>query len=99
MAPITHEFIEFGAVPGQPQPIQEGAKFGGFFLEALQGFLAVFIKGAVAGWAQTGWAAPTLLPALHPLLEAIALALPPFSRSLLPARQIRMPSTSHASAP
>src|SRR5262245_21393559 len=98
-AAVPHILVEFGAVPGHAQALEKHPKFLGFLLEALQSLLTVFIEGAIAGRPQTALTAPASVPALQPLLKAVALALPALGCAFLPARQVRVSSTSHSSTP
>src|ERR1019366_8850705 len=60
--------VELFLVLGVTQPIEEIPEFGLLLLEALQGFHAVFVEGAIAARRRTAEAeAATLHAAAHPL--------------------------------
>jgi hypothetical protein len=49
VAPFAHEVVEFGAILGHAQSLQEALEFLRFLLEPAQRLGAVLVKGAVAG--------------------------------------------------
>src|SRR5258708_5990760 len=92
---LRHELVELFLVLGVAQAIEEIPDLGLLFLEAPQGFHAVFVEGAVAARGRTETAeteAATLHAAAHPL----HLVLHPL-HLVRPA--VLMTPTTHFSAP
>ena len=92
-AMLRHELVELFLVLGVAQAIEKILEFGLLLLEALQGFHAVFVEGAVAARGRTAEAEAA---ALHPVAHPLHLVLHPL-HLVRPA--VLMTPATHFSAP
>src|SRR6266851_1731973 len=90
---LRHELVELFLVLGVTQAIEEIPELGLLFLEAPQGFHAVFVEGAVAARGRT---AETEAATLHAAAHPLHLVLHPLH---LIGPAVLMTPTTHFSAP